>query len=84
MSSRLRKAYVAAKFYKLADRWARARHSEAAAACSSVRSDALLMDANKSGRAGARPYRPLREALLTFCVLDQRPRGFPGLHRRHG
>jgi hypothetical protein len=36
MSSRLRKAYVAAKFYELAHRWARARHSEAAAACSSV------------------------------------------------
>jgi hypothetical protein len=35
MSSRLRKAYVAAKFYELAHRWARARHSEAAAACSS-------------------------------------------------
>ena len=36
MNSRLRKAYVAAKFYELAHRWARARHSEAAAACSSV------------------------------------------------
>jgi hypothetical protein len=35
MSSRLRKAYVAAKFYELAHRWARARHSEAAAASSS-------------------------------------------------
>ena len=35
MNSRLRKAYVAAKFYELAHRWARARHSEAAAACSS-------------------------------------------------
>jgi hypothetical protein len=34
-SSRLRKAYVAANFYELARRWARARHSEAAAACSS-------------------------------------------------
>ena len=36
MSSRLRKAYVAAKFYELAHRWARARHSTAAAARSST------------------------------------------------
>jgi hypothetical protein len=32
MTSRLRKAYVAAEFYELAHRWAGARHSEAAAA----------------------------------------------------
>jgi len=31
-SSRLRKAYVAAMFHDCSNRWARARHSEAAAA----------------------------------------------------
>jgi hypothetical protein len=31
-----------------------------------------------------RPLRPLREALLASCVLDQRPGCFPGLHRRQG
>ena len=36
MSSRVRKAYVVAKFYELGHRWARARHSEAAAARSSA------------------------------------------------
>ena len=51
MSSRLRKAYVAGKFYEWAHHWARARHSEAAAACSSgaARTGVVILQTRMSG-----------------------------------
>jgi hypothetical protein len=57
-SSRLRKAYVAAKFFRWLDLTARARHSVATAASSSALVRLQRGAPVNPGRAEARPYRP--------------------------
>jgi hypothetical protein len=77
MSSRLRKAYVAAKFCELGHRWARARHSEAAAACSSgfgARGVVLLADNNRtSGSSSLTDFCPLNGGFRATRALPLSP-----------